>query len=76
MSSRSVTSLPLSESSINLLQNAGFYTVDSLAGLKPLELSKELNCSQEEAASIYRSLQYSSDTIKSWTAKVILCKLY
>ena len=54
---RSITSLPLSSESIDLLQKAGFLSVESLRDLRPTELSRELGCTQEMALSIIKSIQ-------------------
>lgn len=54
---RSITSLPLSSESIDLLQKAGFVSVESLFNLRPTELSREVGCSHEEAVSILKSIQ-------------------
>jgi len=73
---RSITSLPLSSESIDLLQKAGFLSVESLRDLRPTELSRELGCSQETALSIIKSIQPGDKQVTIAnipTAKVSLC---
>ena len=62
---RSISSLPLASKYIELLHEAGFHSVESLIGVKPIELSKELKCTQDEALSVIKSLNPSDTVISS-----------
>ena len=70
--SRSVTSLPLTCTVIQKLQEAGFNTVQSLETIKPLELMRELGCSTEEAMSILNSIKAADENVSIASAKVII----
>lgn len=67
---RSVSSLPLGAAQINLLNENGFSTVDTLEGMKPLDLCRAINCSQEVALQIWKSIQSTAEIDTVETAKV------
>lgn len=69
-SERDVTTLPLSQTIIKLLNEKGFLVVKDLVGMRPLELSQELGISSEQALSIIKCLEPSSSALSAPTAKV------
>lgn len=75
---RSVSSLPLGAAQITLLNENGFSTVDSLEGMKPLDICRAINCSQDVALQIWKSMQSMTEncSIDMETAKVCATRKY
>jgi hypothetical protein len=70
--SREVTTLPLSQSLISKLVSGGFVFAKSLMGMRPLELTKEIGCTVEEAQCILQCVKKSTEELKLQSAKVSL----
>lgn len=69
---RDVSSLPLAEATIKILQAKGFHYVKDIHDSRPLDLSKELGVSAQLALSIVQSAQASNVSVSSHSsAKVI-----
>jgi hypothetical protein len=67
---RSVSTLPLGSQQLSLLVDNGFTNLESLEGLKPLDICRALKCSQEQALEIWKSMQPLSESYNE-TAKVL-----
>ena len=65
MSQRDISSLPLSLSTIDLLQKKGYHFVVDLHGIRPLELSKELGISPDIAMTIIQAAAPSQAVVDS-----------
>ena len=58
---RSVSTLPLGSQQISLLIDNGFSSLESLEGLKPLDICRAINCPHELGLEIWKLMQPKSD---------------
>ena len=58
---RSVSTLPLGSQQISLLVDNGFLSLESLEGLKPLDICRAINCPNELGVEIWKLLQSESE---------------